>query len=511
MSPEPSRADSLEQTGVSDNQSHVARRVPLAQAVGVVGVLLLAGSSLSVGVVPVAADPGAIPVLGDITELPVFGLAAALVGMGLVVTAWLLLATVLIPRPDAVSPRRVAATLVIWAAPLLVVPPLFSDDVYSYLAQGAVADRGFDPYVGGPADFLATDDPLLRNVSGYWERSAAPYGPLFLLIAQLIARIVATDVVAGIALHRVVELAGLALVLWALPALARRAGVNVSRTLWLGVLNPLVLFHLVAGIHNDALMLGLMLAGTELALRGLDRDRVGHLPLVAGIGLIGTAASVKLPAAAALAVVVVGFTRRWNGGPITFVQSVTVTIALFGSVIAAFSLASGFGFGWAAGLTTPGEVNSWLAPTNQAGFLAGGIGMLFGASITQSAIGIGKIIGALVAVVLGVMVLRRMLDRTLEPVTGLGLLFAVAIVCGPVVQPWYLLWCVLPLSAAVLRTRWLWVLTWLSAVLAVIVPPLGSGIHGDVLGIALGYAIALGVLATVIMLARSLRIASPVA
>ena len=27
--------------------------------------------------------------------------------------------------------------------------------------------------------------------------------------------------------------------------------------------------HLVAGIHNEALMLGLMLAGTEFALRGI--------------------------------------------------------------------------------------------------------------------------------------------------------------------------------------------------------------------------------------------------
>lgn len=511
MSPEPSLTDSLEQTGVSGNQSHTARRVPLAQATGVVGALLLAASSVSVGAVPVDADLGAIPVLGNLTDLPMLGLAAALVGMGLFVTAWLLLATVLIPHPGVVSSRRIAATLALWATPLLVVPPLFSDDVYSYLAQGAVADRDFNPYTSGPAHVLPADDPLIRNVSDYWERSAAPYGPLFLLIAQLIARVASTDIVAGIALHRVVALVGLALVLWAVPALAQRAGVRVSRALWLGVLNPLVLFHLVGGIHNDALMLGLMLVGIELVLRGVNRERLGYVPLVAGVGLIGTAAAVKLPAAAALAVVVVVLSRRWGGGPIPFGQSVTVTLALFGAVLAAFSFASGFGFTWVAGLSTPGEVNSWLAPTNQAGFLIGGIGMLLGADITQSAIAIGKVIGAAVAVVLGVLVLRRMLDRTVGPVTGLGLLFAVAIVCGPVVQPWYLLWCVLPLSAAVRRDSWLWALTWLSAVLAVIVPPLGSGVHGDVVDIALGYAIALAVLATVIMVARSLRIASPAA
>ena len=40
--------------------------------------------------------------------------------------------------------------------------------------------------------------------------------------------------------------------------------------LWLGAANPLLLMHLVAGIHNEALMLGLMLTGTEFALRGID-------------------------------------------------------------------------------------------------------------------------------------------------------------------------------------------------------------------------------------------------
>ena len=35
--------------------------------------------------------------------------------------------------------------------------------------------------------------------------------------------------------------------------------------LWLGALNPLVLFHLIAGGHNEALMLGAMLAGLVVA------------------------------------------------------------------------------------------------------------------------------------------------------------------------------------------------------------------------------------------------------
>ena len=51
------------------------------------------------------------------------------------------------------------------------------------------------------------------------------------------------------------------LIVWATPRLARRCGVAEVSALWLGAANPLLLMHLVAGIHNEALMLGLMLAG----------------------------------------------------------------------------------------------------------------------------------------------------------------------------------------------------------------------------------------------------------
>jgi hypothetical protein len=56
------------------------------------------------------------------------------------------------------------------------------------------------------------------------------------------------------------------------PRLARRCGVAEVSALWLGAANPLLIMHLVAGIHNEALMLGLMLAGTEFALRGVYAD-----------------------------------------------------------------------------------------------------------------------------------------------------------------------------------------------------------------------------------------------
>ena len=75
----------------------------------------------------------------------------------------------------------------------------------------------------------------------------------------------------GVAFHRLLALLGFAMIVWALPRLARRFGINPVSALWLGAANPLVLFHLVVGVHNEALAIGLMLVGMELALRRMPR------------------------------------------------------------------------------------------------------------------------------------------------------------------------------------------------------------------------------------------------
>ncbi len=73
-----------------------------------------------------------------------------------------------------------------WAVPLALAPPLFSRDVYSYLAQSATLARGLDPYVLGPAEALGVDDPLTRSIPTIWRDTPAPYGPLFLMIGRVI-------------------------------------------------------------------------------------------------------------------------------------------------------------------------------------------------------------------------------------------------------------------------------------------------------------------------------------
>src|SRR5689334_24242393 len=166
-----------------------------------------------------------------------FALAPAVAGAGLVVLAWGLLGRA---RPDARWLRR---TLAWWCAPLVLAPPLFSADVFSYLAQGEVAARGLAPNVVSPAAGASAE--AVARVGVYWRDTPSPYGPLFTAVERTITQVTGGDPVAGIVLYRLVAVLGLLLVVWAVPRLAALAGTSARTALWLGALNPLVLWHLV--------------------------------------------------------------------------------------------------------------------------------------------------------------------------------------------------------------------------------------------------------------------------
>src|SRR3546814_19058403 len=82
-----------------------------------------------------------------------FGLGLVLAGLGLLATAWLTLcrhiaSTQQAGRDAALGPVR-RATLV-WSAPLMIAPPPFSRDGWSYAAQGMRTNLGVSPYAPGP-------------------------------------------------------------------------------------------------------------------------------------------------------------------------------------------------------------------------------------------------------------------------------------------------------------------------------------------------------------------------
>ena len=128
---------------------------------------------------------------------------------------------------------------------------------------------------------------LLDNVSPIWTTTTAPYGPAFILVAKFVTMLVGDNVIAGTMVLRLCMLPGLAMLVWAAPRIARHIGANGAVALWICALNPLVIIHLMGGVHNEMLMVGLMMAGIALTLA---RHPVPGVTLVAvGVAVKATA------------------------------------------------------------------------------------------------------------------------------------------------------------------------------------------------------------------------------
>ena len=240
---------------------------------GATGTVLMAIGALGAGARPVVQDPTfGVRLLNLPSRIQTVSLTMTTTGAVMMALAWLMLGRFALGS-RRMSRSQLDRTLLLWALPLLIAPPMYSKDVYSYLAQSQIARIGLDPYRVGPAPGLGLDHVFTLSVPSLWRETPAPYGPLFLWIGRGISALTGENIVAAVLCHRLVVLLGVGLIVWATPRLARRCGVAEVSALWLGASNPLLFMHLVAGIHNEALMLGLMLAGTEFALRGVDASR----------------------------------------------------------------------------------------------------------------------------------------------------------------------------------------------------------------------------------------------
>ncbi len=451
--------------------------LPAARRLGLTGVLLMAVGSLGTGALPVPNPLFGVRVLGLPARNDTLAIALTYAGMGLLVLAWVRVA--LLPRgPHTRSRAGLVRTAVTWAVPLALAPPLFSRDVYSYLAQGAILTRGLNPSVVGPAAALGVDDPLVRSIPTLWRDTPSPYGPLFLMLAHGISHVTGDDVVLGVLAHRAIALAGLAAIVWSLPRLARRFGVDADQALWLGAANPLMLFHVVSGAHNDALMLGLLLVGMEIGLRA--GNRLLDPRLLAGAALVVCASAVKLPALLALGFLGVAWARG-RGGRLPDVALVAaVLLAVTAVVDAVLSDVAGVGWAWLGALYVPGLALSWMSPVTDLGLLAGGIGTLAGlGDHTASVLGVSQVVGAAGAVVICACLLLAVLRGRLDPLAGLAAGTGAVVVLGPSLQPWYLLWAVVPMAATGALPRCRRVAVAVSALLAVVTVPSGSdfGFH----------------------------------
>ncbi|WP_318208950.1 MULTISPECIES: polyprenol phosphomannose-dependent alpha 1,6 mannosyltransferase MptB [unclassified Streptomyces] len=437
-----------------------------------------AGGSLGVAVGGWAA--GTLPVRGGWglweprgSALTLAGAVLAYLALTLLVAAWWRYG-VLLARGLR---DGVLTTLACWTAPLLLAPPLHSADVYSYIAQGAMVLEGHDVYGGGPSllrpDELGAD--AAASVGGNWTDTPAPYGPVFLLLAAAVVKLTGGAVVPAVLGMRLIALAALALIVWAVRGLGGGPGGRAG-ALWLAALNPLLLVHVVGGMHNDGLMVGLVLGGMLLATRGR---------WVLGCVLVGFAMMIKSPAAVALLFIGVMVARR-DGGVRGLVKGLVLPGAVAGAVAATATVLAGTGFGWLRTQSVAGSIHTALSVTSDLGL---GLGLLLGDD-PDPVRGVVQKLGLLVALAVIVALAWRSWKGALDPVLGLGLSLVALVALSPMVQPWYLLWGTVVVAAVAWRGRAGQVLAVLSAALVYETAPSGhTPWYGFVLA---GFVLAFG-------------------
>ena len=365
---------------------------------------------------------------------PVVSLALVFGGLILLTRVWLGLLRML-KANEGFPVKRVVLVIVVWAVPLMLAPPLFSRDVYTYAAQGEMVSHNINPYTYGPSVLGAT--PFNTMADAVWSNAESPYGPTFLTLDGVADQASGHQELADLVLLRLLEVAGIALMVAATPTLARSLKRDAAYAVLLGAGSPLVLLSLLAGDHNDALMVGLLMAGLAVA------KRVGTVP---GVILCALAAGVKSPAA--LGVLFLGWV--WAGPDASIRRRIGHT-ALAGAIALAtmevMALISGTGWGWIRTTTTADASFTGVTPVN---LVARGASILSHiVQVPLSTMDFRPVFSVLGLLIIGYVAYRMLLRSPKDGVVFcLGVTLLVLALLGPIVWAWYVTWGVVVLAPA---------------------------------------------------------------
>lgn len=445
----------------------------------------------------------ALRALRDHESTRVLALVVVLVGLAMLASAWLRLCRHVstagrVSGPGALEEVRYATAL--WVAPLVLAPPLFSRDGWSYAAQGMLAHLGLSPYTHGPA---AISGPVVQAVDPMWMHTPTPYGPLPLVLGEVFAAQTGNPWLLVVA-HRLVALVGLVLLGWAVPRLATWCGADPALASALVLASPLMLANGVAGLHNDLLMVGLMACALVVA---------AEHGWAWGAALGGLAAAVKVPGGL-VCVGVVLVSLPLAAALHHRVRRLVAVAAVSVGVLVGLGLISGLGHGWLDGLTVPGAINTPLSLTTVVGGLGDWVAARLGLGTAPATFrDLARTLGGAVALVSACWVaLRWRTGDRARAVSAVAVAVGVLVATSPVVHLWYLLWLV-PFLAVQSLSRQAGAAVLAVSVVAGLVAPLDSSLRGAWLAIAMGSVAVAAILPFLLLTTgareRVLRIVAP--
>lgn len=336
------------------------------------------------------------------------------------------------------SLRHVVRAVVVWGAPMLVAVPIYSRDVYAYTGQGRLMAEGLNPYTTG---ISALSNWFMLGTDPSWAENRTPYGPLFLWLSRWVVAATGAQPDVSVLLFRVLACIGVALCVYFVPKLAQLHGINGARALWLTAANPLFLISFVASAHNDALMVGLAVAGTYYA--------AVRKPVL-GIVLVTASIAVK-----PITIVLLPFIGLlWAGSAAGWKRKLACwagTAAMSAALLFLAGLPHGLGFGWTWALldTTPGYTG--YSPSGFGGQMVELAGNALGLDGGAMGDGFRKLLTLASMALAAWLVLFGNPKRV---VRRLAYAFAAVVLLAPIIQPWYVLWFLPFLAVTGIRNNW---------------------------------------------------------
>lgn len=415
-------------------------RPGVAVAQGLAGSLMIFVGSLGVGWLAngsaLLRNPLMIMMRTDANGV-IASTALLTLGAMLLIRSWLRLGQRLAGW-GAPARRPVLWAVAAWTAPLLAAVPIFSRDVYAYIGQGRLMVEGMNPYTTG---ISSLSNWYSLGADQAWAQNATPYGPYFLWLEQLVVSVTGASPETSVFLFRLLAVAGVALCAYYVPKLAALHGIDPARALWLSVANPLFLISFVASAHNDALMVGLALAGTYYA--ATKRPVLGVVLVTASIG-IKPITVVLLPF---IGLLWAGINASWPRKFLAWAK----TLLLAGGLLWVTGLVNGFGFDWIGVISNTGDGWMTYAPTGFLGMVVQSLVDAVGLD-GWAAAKLLRSFGRLVAIGLVVWLMFKGDDARL--VRRMALAFSAVVLLSPVIQPWYVLWLIPLLAVTGIRDDW---------------------------------------------------------
>lgn len=409
---------------------------------GVAGGVLITAGGLCYSRVPTPSWVTRAPFLHHFRHTSQHLTVGLLLGIaGLVLLTWAWLGLRRYAEDEQTGVRAVRKAVAWWSVPLLLAPPLFSGDGWSYVSTGILTGRGFSPYVFAPS---VLPPELHSAVNPAWQHTPTPYGPLALVWGGAASHLT-SDPWALLVVYRLMAIAGVVLLAWATPKLARRCGQPAGTASWLVIASPFMVAHGIGGLHNDLPMVALGVAAIALTTRGV---------WIWGALLAGAAASVKIPGGL-VAVGVVLLSLEAGAGYVARIVRAIQVGAVAGGTVLGLGWITGLGTGWISALSVPTSIPTKLAPMHEIGHwlthTAHSLGLLQHHSVTHTVENLGM---PLLAIAGAALVLRFPVGDDTRVIRAIGFLLFAATLLSPVVHYWYFFWglpllCCVPLPEPV--------------------------------------------------------------